>query len=89
MHNFNYVKIYVYNIISLDRHTWWSRDFFYISEVMFCMANVLTICRLTYILAFSHHTGPLIVTLGKMMVVRIRIYLVQVVNYHLVTELLL
>jgi hypothetical protein len=38
---------------------------------MFCIANVLTICRMTYILAFSPHTGPLIVTLGKMMVVSV------------------
>jgi hypothetical protein len=38
---------------------------------MFCIANVLTICRMTYILAFSPNTGPLIVTLGKMMVVSV------------------
>lgn len=51
-----------------DRTRWKDYDVFYFSEVCFALASLMTICRLTYILAFNTKTGVLVVSLSKMVV---------------------
>lgn len=59
----------VISILCTDRRTWDHWDFAIVSDCLFALGSVLTVCRMTYILAFHHKTGPLVVSLTQMIVV--------------------
>lgn len=63
------IRLMTSRVTCADRTRWSSYDVFYFSEVCLALASVMTICRLTYILAFNTKTGVLVVSLSKMVVV--------------------
>lgn len=46
---------------------WHNDDPVFVSEALYALANVLSFCRLSYILPVSEFLGPLQISLGRML----------------------
>ena len=64
-----YTTLHKLNFFTTDRHSWSAYDLFYISDCFFSIASVLTVFRLTFVLAFNRKIGPLVVSLCQMSMV--------------------
>ena len=67
-HNKPYI---VLSFLLLDRYYWKTYDPINLSEGLFAIANVLTFAKLCFYLPISQQLGPLQITLGKMINVKI------------------
>lgn len=50
-----------------ERSMWHNDDPVFVSEALYALANVLSFCRLSYILPVSEFLGPLQISLGRML----------------------
>ena len=52
-----------------DRYSWDLWDPGVVSDALFAVAKVISVTRMTYILAVSERLGPLIISLARMIMV--------------------
>ena len=70
-----------------DRFYWSAWDPCNVSEALNCVANVLTFARLFYLLAINEHLGPMLISLERMVKVRLHSHIA--INEHLGPMLIL
>jgi hypothetical protein len=58
-------------ILFLDRYYWVPLDPINVAEGLFAIANILSFTRICFLLPAFQHLGPLQISLGRMMSVRI------------------